>query len=147
MFQIEKSIFIRRPQEEVFAFCEGPKTMAMWQGTLVSAEKITQGPWRVGSIIKMVQTVMGRQVEVMLEITEYDPPRKYCFTNHSQFPFSGCQTYVSKDGGTRMTLNIEAKTQGLLKLFGGVIKKQLERQAEADLNRLKEILEDEKSSI
>jgi hypothetical protein len=143
MPHIEKSVFINKEPHEVFAFCEGPKTMALWQGTLVSAEKLTEGPWRVGSLIKMVQKVMGREVGIMLEITEYDPPNKYCFKNHSQIPFEGCQTYRSKDGGTWLTLVIEAKTQGLARLMDGVLKKQLEKQTEEDLKRLKGLLEGE----
>lgn len=141
MPHIEQSVFINKPPKEVFAFCEGPKTMALWQGTLVSAEKLTEGPWRVGSVIKMVQRAMGREVEVMLEITEYDAPHKYCFKNHSQIPFEGCQTYQSKDGGTYLTLAIDAKTQGLVRLADGLLKRQMEKQAAEDLERLKDLLE------
>ena len=49
MFTIEKSIFINRPQQEVFDFTSDPANAHKWQSQVLSVEWSSESPHGVGS--------------------------------------------------------------------------------------------------
>ncbi len=74
MFTIETTIFMDRPQQEVFDFVTNPDNTPKWQSQVISSEYISEGPPGVGSINRSVSKFLGREINTTSEITVWDPP-------------------------------------------------------------------------
>ena len=68
MYTFEKSIIIKRPQQEVFEFVTNPANSTQWQRTTVSSEWTSDGSPGVGSKIKSVIKLFGRPIEAKLKL-------------------------------------------------------------------------------
>ena len=55
----EKSVIIRRPFEEVFAYVGDLRHSAEWQAGLSEVRKVTEGPLRVGTRFTVVRKLLG----------------------------------------------------------------------------------------
>ena len=141
MFTFAKSVFIDRPVEDVFAFASDPANDAQWQDVELS-ELTSDGPQGVGSTTRSVSKFLGRKMDITAEITVYDPPNQFSFrTASGPIQFEAQQTYEPQDGGTLMTFSGEAEVGGFFKVAEGMVAKQAESRMEADMNRLKAVLE------
>lgn len=67
---------VARPAEEAFAYVIDPGTMSEWQHGVVRGHLDTPAI-RVGSRCTTIRRIGGREREVITEITEYDPPRRW----------------------------------------------------------------------
>jgi uncharacterized protein YndB with AHSA1/START domain len=76
---IEHSIEIDRRPEEVFAYLDQPERHGEWQNQIVSAELETNGPVGVGTRVREIRRIGGREQDPSYEITEHDPPRRSAF--------------------------------------------------------------------
>ena len=77
MAQIISTIEIGRPAEEVFFYVIDPSTMHEWQKGMSGGGHMDGTPVQVGSRCTTVRKIGGAQREVVTEITEYDPPRRW----------------------------------------------------------------------
>ncbi|MCH7611644.1 MAG: SRPBCC family protein [Chloroflexi bacterium] len=142
MFTFEKSIFINRPQQEVFDFVTDPANDAQWQGSTEVAEWTSQGPPGVGSTQRSVFRFWGRKIDSTLEVTIWDPPNQLGRKVVSgPVPFEGTIKLESQENGTQLTLVGEAEIGGFFKIAEGLVRKQLEKQLDTELNALKLLLE------
>jgi uncharacterized membrane protein len=73
VIKIERSIFIDRPVSEVFDFMTDLSTSPQWDRDVTSAEWISEGPVRPGSTYGVVTGFLGRKIELVAEITAWDP--------------------------------------------------------------------------
>jgi uncharacterized membrane protein len=70
---------IDRPPDEVFAYLDQVERHGEWQSQIVSTKLETDGPVRVGSRVREIRKVGGREQDASYEITEHDPPRRSSF--------------------------------------------------------------------
>jgi uncharacterized protein len=143
MYKFEKSIYINRPQQEVFDYMTDPANDAKWQSSSEGSEWTSEGPVGAGSTLRTVNKFMGRKIEGISEVTAWDPPDKYAQkTISGPVPFELEVIFVPKDSGTQLTITGEAELGGFFKLAEGLVGKQLEKEIESDLKTLKHILEE-----
>jgi uncharacterized protein YndB with AHSA1/START domain len=76
MAPITAGIEVARPAEEVFPYVIDPSTMPEWQQG-VARGRLDGATTRVGSKCTTTRRIGGREREVITEITEYDPPRRW----------------------------------------------------------------------
>ena len=76
MAPIAASTEAARPAEEAFADVIDPSTMSEWQQGVVRGHLDTPTT-RVGSRCTTIRRIGRREREVITEITEYDPPRRW----------------------------------------------------------------------
>jgi hypothetical protein len=76
MAPITTSIEVARPAEEAFAYVIDPTTFPEWQQG-VTRGRLDSAPTHVGSKCTTIRKIGGREREVITEITEYDPPRRW----------------------------------------------------------------------
>jgi uncharacterized protein YndB with AHSA1/START domain len=76
MAPITASTEVARPAEEVFPYVIDPSTMPEWQQGVVRGH-MDGATTRVGSKCTTIRRIGGREREVITEITEYDPPRRW----------------------------------------------------------------------
>jgi len=141
-FKVEFSTVINRPVAEVFAFITDPSNNTKYQEGLIESRLETPGPIGVGSKATDVRKFLGRQLELKLEVTAYEPGKRFGLKAVSgPIPFEVLQTFEPVEGGTRIELITQAEPGGFFKLAEGMVKKQLESQLSGDMARLKKVLE------
>ncbi|MEE9491632.1 MAG: SRPBCC family protein [Dehalococcoidia bacterium] len=143
MISIEQSVVINRPIEEVYAYVVDVENCPQWRSSCLEAKRFTEGPIRAGTTERYTMRVFGRRQETTMEVTEYEPHRKYAWraTSGGLFPLRGWFTFQTVDGGTKVTETIEAEPSGFLKLAKPFIVRMFRREGESDFSNLKEILE------
>ena len=76
---ITQSIEINRRPEDVFAYLDSPERHGEWQRQIVSIKVETQGPVGLGTRVRQIRKVGGRELDASYEITKHDPPRTSSF--------------------------------------------------------------------
>jgi carbon monoxide dehydrogenase subunit G len=142
MIKIEKSVLIKRPQQEVFDFVTDLSNDSKWQSSIESVERVSDGPIGVGSTWRYVTKFLGRKNETEIQMTSYDPPHQSRVKAVSgPIPFENTHTFQAQDGGTLLTFTGQAEIGGFFKMAEGLAAKQIEKQLETDGAALKKLLE------
>jgi uncharacterized protein YndB with AHSA1/START domain len=76
---ITHTIEIARPPEDVFAYLDQLERHGEWQPQIVSSKIETDGPVGVGTRVREIRNVGGREQDLSYEVTEHDPPRRTAF--------------------------------------------------------------------
>jgi ligand-binding SRPBCC domain-containing protein len=134
---------IARPREEVAAFAADPGNATAWYKNIKVVEWETPPPVAVGSKLKFRAQFLGRTLEYTYEVRELDPARRFVMaTAQGAFPME--TTYVWEDaapGRTKMTLRNRGEPSGFAAITAPVMTLAMRRANEADLRRLKALLE------
>ena len=142
MATFDKSIFINRPQQEVFDFLSNPANNTLWQSSAQSGEWTSEGPVGVGSTQRSVDRFLGRKMETSAVVSIWDPPNEMGLKSvGGPFPFGFTMKLESKENGTQLTVSGTAEFRGFFKLAEGLVARQLRRQVDTDSEALKLILE------
>jgi uncharacterized membrane protein len=137
-------IEIARPRGEVAAFAADPGNATAWYKNIRSVEWETEPPADVGSRVRFVAHFFGRTLEYTYEVRELDPGRRFVMST-AQGPFPMETTYTWEDapgGATRMTLRNRGEPSGFAALSAPVLTRAMRRANQADLRRLKALLEE-----
>jgi uncharacterized protein YndB with AHSA1/START domain len=109
---------IARPIEEVFAILADPRNESLYNPRILDAQKLSPGPIASGTRFEQTARSMGRTGRVMIEITEYVPPRRLSPTARSSaMEVHGTETFESVDGRTRARYSWELRPVGLAVLL------------------------------
>jgi uncharacterized membrane protein len=147
MIQIEKSIVIYRPVEQVFAYLTALDNGARWQSGVVEETKLTPGPVSLGTQFHNVTEFLGRRLESTLEVTEFEPGKAFGFRSISApFPTRMIHRYEAVPGGTLLTIVAQADPGGIYKFAQAFAARHAGQKLETDLKNLKRILESEKNA-
>jgi uncharacterized membrane protein len=142
MLKIESTTVINRPIEDVFAVLSNLENNPKWSTAFLEVEKTSQGPISVGTKWHAVQKAFGRQLESEVEVTEYEPNRKCAQKSKSgPIPAKIWQTYEPVEGGTQVTVALEAEVGGFFKLAEPLVKTMVKRNIETDFANLKDLME------
>lgn len=93
--------------------------------------------------MRFVGRFLGRTLEYTYEVRELEAHRRFVMST-SQGPFPMETTYLWEDAGagvTRMTLRNRGEPAGFAALSAGMMSRAMRRANEADLRRLKTLLE------
>jgi uncharacterized membrane protein len=142
MAKAEVSTTINRPVEDVFAVLSDPETTPTWSSSSLESKKTSEGPIGVGTTSRSVTKILGRRLESEEEMTEFEPNRRFATRSTSgPIPFRSTVTFERVDGGTRVNATIEAEPGGFFKLAEPLVVRMAERQFQADLDNLKDLME------
>ena len=140
MVRIELTVEIECPAQKVFAALTDLEHLPDWQSSAVSAKP--DGPLAVGTRIREQRTLMGRVLDNELEVTAYDPPRRFTLEGRSgSVPLSIDHELVEDDGKTVLHVQGKAEPGSLFKLAEPMIAHTAEQELRADFERLKVRLE------
>ena len=142
MIKIEQSTVINRSIEETFAFLTDIEKMSQWMSDLVEARQTSEGPLGAGTTFSVVASPLGRQIENIQEVVEYEPNKRFTIkstsgpvANEDEF------TFEPVTGGTKVTRATEAEIGGFFKLAEPLVVRMLKRQFETNFANLKDLLE------
>ena len=135
-------IEIARPRAEVAAFACDPDNATRWYQNIESVEWRSPRPLAVGSRLEFVARFMGRRLAYTYEVREHVPGERFVMST-AQGPFPMETTYAFEDAGTgtRMTLRNRGEPAGFAKVGAPLMERAMRRANDADLRRLKELLE------
>jgi uncharacterized protein YndB with AHSA1/START domain len=142
--QFDQSVVIERPLEEVFAFLADPENDAQWTPMVTETRKTSEGPLGVGTRYEQSGHFLGRNFEMLFEVTEYEPNRKIGQRLISPGPLrtTGSSSVEAVSGGTQVTLTGEAQAGGFFWLLPDrIIAFPAQRIMGVALRNLKELLE------
>jgi carbon monoxide dehydrogenase subunit G len=138
--RIELTEEIGCPAEKVFAALTDLDCLPEWQSSAVSSKP--DGPLAVGTRIREQRSMMGREIDNELEVTVYDPPRRFALEGRSgPVPLSIDHELVEDDGRTVLHVHAQAEPGTLFKLAEPMIARTAEQELRADFERLKGRLE------
>lgn len=144
MAPILSTVDIARPPEEVFSYVTDPATMNEWQPGVTSG-RMDRTPTVVGAHCLTTRKIGGATRQVVTEITEYDPPRRWADRGIAGPIRAVVSVTVDPlDGGSRSRVSIDLDFEGhgigrvLVPLL---VRPQAARDMPSTMLRLKERLE------
>jgi uncharacterized membrane protein len=141
----ESQIF--RPREEVSAYAADPSNATAWYKNIKTVQWETSPPAAVGSRIRLQAQFLGRTLDYTYEIQELEPGRRFVMaTAQGPFPMETTYTWEDIAEGTRMRLRNRGEPSGFAAVTAPVMAAAMRRANQADLRRLKTVLEDSPSS-
>lgn len=139
-------IDIARPRAHVAAFAIDPDNATKWYRNIKSVEWKSPPPVQTGSRFAFVARFLGRTIAYTYEVKEFVPDERYVMAT-TEGPFAMETTYSWRDAGdttTRMTLRNRGTPSGFGKVAAPMMTVAMRRANEADLRRLKRILESDR---
>ena len=133
---------IDRPTEDVFAFFSNFENSPLW-GRTITTVKDSDGPIAVGTVFREEAKIMGRQVKHQSEVTEFEPPTRFFYTNRFENGMTELAriTFETVDGGTRMHLAADVEMRRVPQLLAPVFSLVMKTSVRSLLKNLKDVLE------
>jgi uncharacterized membrane protein len=144
---VTSEIEIGRPRDEVAAYAVDPDNAPAWYVNIKAVECKTPRPLSGGSQIAFVATFLGRRMAYTYEVREHLPGERFVMST-AEGPFPMETTYEWQDldeGATRMSLRNRGDPTGFAKVGAPMMSRAIQRANRKDLERLKEILEQQRS--
>jgi ligand-binding SRPBCC domain-containing protein len=139
---VNTQVEIDRPPDVVAAFASDPDNATAWYSNIKRVEWETDPPLRVGSRIAFVAEFLGRRLSYTYQVREYEAGvRLVMSTDQGPFPMETTYAFEDAGGGTRMTLRNRGEPAGFAKVGAPIMERAMRRANQADLRRIKEILE------
>jgi uncharacterized membrane protein len=133
---------IERPPEQVAEFAMNPDNDRRWIGALKSVTKLTDGPAGVGTQVERVASFLGRSIEYVNEITEYEPPHRLAMRSvKAPFEMTVVYEFEPAPGGTLARIQTGGDASGFYNLATPLLSRMVRRGVAGDLRRLKATLE------
>lgn len=147
----EDSVFIARTLQDVFDFMVESANLAMWDASVVKAEKVGTGPVGLGTRTRGTSRIMGKDFAWATEATEFLPPTRITYTSvEGQLHFAVTNALEAVEGGTRLTYRVDTDS-GLLGVFGRLadpfIEKAQALTLRANLEALAALLVEKKGQV
>jgi uncharacterized protein YndB with AHSA1/START domain len=140
MASFEVTVEVARPPADVFAYLTDVSKLPEWQSTASDAD--IDGAVRQGARIRERRQFLGRDVRTELEVTAYEPPRRFDVRSRvGPVSFSIRHTLVPTGGGTRLRAEVDVKLGTMMRFAAQGPLKMAEREFRGDFSRLKEQLE------
>jgi hypothetical protein len=127
----------------VFAFAADPSNATAWYKNIKAVEWETPPPAVVGSRVRFRAQFLGQTLGYTYEVRAIDPGRRFVMAT-AQGPFPMETTYLWDDtsgGATKMSLRNRGEPSGFAAVTAPVMAMAMRRANEADLKRLKALLE------
>jgi hypothetical protein len=138
---------IARPREDVARFAMDPRNDTRWILALDSARVVGGGAGGAevgpGTRVERVAGFLGRRIEYVNEIEEYDPPRRLAMRS-VKAPFPMTVVYeLEEDGASSTLMRIKAggDAKGFYNVAGPVLSQMVKRGIRRDLKALREVME------
>jgi hypothetical protein len=133
---------IKRPVEEVFDFVVDEPNEPRYNPHMRRAEQISDGPIGVGTRFRAEIASMGRTLEMAIEFTGYERPRRLASSTHmSSMDTRGALTFEPVPEGTRMRWSWDVEPRGMFRAMGPLVARMGRRQEQRIWAGLKHLLE------
>jgi polyketide cyclase/dehydrase/lipid transport protein len=149
---------IERPRDEVARFAMDPANDTRWILALDSARVLPRGPGGaggsgpggdypgelgIGTRVERLAGFLGRRIEYVNEIEEYDPPRRLAMRSvKAPFPMTVVYEFEEVgDGATLARIRAGGDARGFYSVAGPLLNQMVRRGIRRDLEALKDLME------
>lgn len=134
---------IEAPRDQVASYVVDNRNDLAWIGGISESELLGDPPIGVGSRVRRVASFMGRRIEYVNEVTRLEPGLVLEMRSvKSPFPMEITYAFEDVAGGrTRASVRVQGDPSTLYRLAGPLLSRQVKKNVQADLERLKDILE------
>ena len=142
MPKISGEILINQPVELVFDYVADQRNEPNYNPQMLRSEMITDGPIGVGTRFRATAQSGRREVEMLIEVTEYQRPRRFgSRTTMSSADIDGGLTFEPVNRATRMSWSWDVRPKGSLRLLAPLVARLGRRQEQTIWTALKDQLE------
>jgi len=139
--QVELTIEISRPPEDVFGYLTDVDTLTRWQKSLLEAQ--ADGPFQEGTRIVEKRSLFGREAETELEVTAMEAPRRLKLkTIRGPVQLEVDHQLEPNGAGTRLHVTAAGRAKGALRFAGPAVAAGARQELKGDFERLKALLEE-----
>jgi carbon monoxide dehydrogenase subunit G len=139
------SVFIDRPQEDVFDFLSNPANLSKWDSDFESAEWTSSDVPGIGSTYRASGRRLGANKDGWFEIIQWDKPNRYSYkVKERMFLFERAETAITlkpKNDGTEAIYETQFEVVGRLKFARGIVARMGKKRVEGNLDTAKRLLE------
>lgn len=136
------SVQIHCSANTVFSFITDPRLYGLWHSGFIDVDVTPKGSLNVGSLIRLRTRIFMKEFETVTEIREYVSDKRMVYRGVSgPFAYTGLYSVESTNGTTLLTWSLEGDSQGFFGMAEPVLSKMASMKLEADLEKIKEILE------
>ena len=151
--RVEESIAISRSPEDVFAFLSVRKNDPLWMAAVVESAWLeppagdNDTPMGIGRRGRMVMKNMGRHLEFVDEVTDYEPGKRIAHRT-VEGPIQLNTACLTEPAGDGCRATVMGETDNFIggpfgKLANPIVARLVRRGFRADLAKLKKLLEAE----
>lgn len=139
---VDESIVIARPFADVARYMFDWRNDPEWIGGISEARLVTDGDFGVGSQVVRIASFMGRRIEYVLEVEDYDPQARVAMRSvKGPFPMTVAYDLDEANGGTRARIRVGGDATGFYRIARPLLNRAAARSIVGDLGRLKNLLE------
>ena len=133
---------IARPVHDVFTYATAPERLSTWQTNTVSATRVDDGEYGLGSRLREVHRAPGgKELESIVEVVQYTPDRVFALEVKEGTPIHAHFTFDPAEGGTRMRFRAHGRLSGPTRIIEPLLGRMLRRQFTEQVATLKQVLE------
>ena len=137
MIKFTASVDIPRPAEELFAYLGDPARMPEYDSSTSEVKLEGFGPIGVGTRFHQIASFMGRRIDNLVVITEYEPGRRItCDSKEGSFPVTWTYTLSPTADGTRVDVNTHGDPKGFFGIAAPLLKTMVRGKIVRELHRL-----------
>jgi carbon monoxide dehydrogenase subunit G len=138
---LERDTTIARPPSDVFAFVSEPRNLPRWQPAVNEVTR-DDGPVAVGSTFVEARSFVGKTFRSTIEIAELEQDRVFTIrVVDGPVPLTVRHAFEPSGDGTHLTIAMEAQPRGLMRAASGAMAKAADKDVQANLATLKQLLE------
>jgi carbon monoxide dehydrogenase subunit G len=144
VIELERSLEVRRPAAVAFDFLARPERLPEWQPGIRSVERTSDGPIGLGARYALVvEGPGGVTVHADGRVVDWDPPRRVAIeASSSLLRLDGSYTVEGQGpDDSRIRIRTRLEPLGFLRFMEGRIRRELEAELPATLERLRAAIE------
>ena len=130
--------------ERVFSYLTEPELLTRWMGGLVESRPLGDGRLAIGARSREVIEDNGRRITVESEVVGLEPGRLLAVNlTGDMFDIASRYRLEPAGPGTNLHHTLETRYKGVTRLFAPFLRGAVQRKVEADLARLRAVVEGE----
>ena len=140
---VTAEIRIARPRAEVAGYATDWRHDPTWIRALRDVRLVSGEPFGVGSRVARIAGFLGRKMEYVNEVVEWDGDRRFAMRSvKAPFPMTVVYEFEDADGdGTLMRIRAGGDASGFYRIAAPALNLAVKRGIQGDLAKLKELLE------
>jgi len=141
MLKFAADLKVNRPGEQVFAWLTTTENQGIFDKSSLKMEALTPGPWRAGTQFRELRDLGGRKTEVLSEVAELEPNRRYVIRSKTGPGWLGIWLFEPDGNSTRLHWTGQLTMKGFGRLLEPLIGRQMRAQIDRQFAQLASIIE------